>query len=82
MAASDAWSKGVELINEDLINKFEEAWGDENQVKDVFYKAHMIVGKIQEMICESDQVCEDGNLLHQTEVGRKQERRQPSDEEK
>ncbi|XP_018481560.2 methyltransferase ptaI isoform X1 [Raphanus sativus] len=81
--AMKAKEQGVELVNEDLINKFEEAWGDENQVKDVFYKAHMIVGKIPEVRCESEQVSEDGNkdLLHQTEVGRKQERRQPSDEE-
>lgn len=43
--AMKAKEKGVELINEDLITKFEEAWGDKNQVKDVFYKAHMIVGK-------------------------------------
>ena len=36
------------------------------------------------MKCESEQVSKDGNedLLHQTEVGKKQERRQPSDEEK
>ncbi|KAJ4904847.1 S-adenosyl-L-methionine-dependent methyltransferases superfamily protein [Raphanus sativus] len=84
MAASDeAKEQGVELVNEDLITKFKEAWGDENQVKDVFYKAYMIVGKFPEVRCESEQVSEDGNkdLLHQTEVGRKQERRQPSDEE-
>ncbi|ESQ45065.1 hypothetical protein EUTSA_v10010557mg [Eutrema salsugineum] len=82
--AMKAKEQGVELVNEDLITKFEEAWGDENQVKDVYYKAHMIVGKIQEMRCESDdQVSEDSNkdLLLQTEVGRKQERRQPSDED-
>ncbi|XP_010504207.1 PREDICTED: uncharacterized protein LOC104781277 [Camelina sativa] len=81
--AMKAKEKGVELINEDLITKFEEAWGDENQVKDVFYKAHMLVGKIPEVKCESDQVlAEDSkkDLLLPTEVGRKQERRQPSDE--
>lgn len=44
--AMKAKEHGVELVDEDLISKFEEAWGDENQVKDVFYKAHMIVGKI------------------------------------
>ncbi|XP_010427085.1 PREDICTED: putative methyltransferase DDB_G0268948 [Camelina sativa] len=81
--AMKAKEKGVELINEDLMTKFEEAWGDENQVKDVFYKAHMIVGKIPEVKCESDQVLSEDSkkdLLLPTEVGRKQERRQPSDE--
>ncbi|CAH2064170.1 unnamed protein product, partial [Thlaspi arvense] len=81
--AMKAKEHGVELVDEDLITKFEEAWGDENQVKDVYYKAHMIVGKFPEMRCESDQVSKDGNkeLLLKTEVGKKQERRQPFDEE-
>uniref|UniRef100_A0A1J3GYB7 Putative methyltransferase n=1 Tax=Noccaea caerulescens TaxID=107243 RepID=A0A1J3GYB7_NOCCA len=81
--AMKAKEHGVELVDEDLISKFEEAWGDENQVKDVSYKAHMIVGKIPETRCESDKVSEDSNkdLLVQTEVGKKQERRQPSDDE-
>jgi ubiquinone/menaquinone biosynthesis C-methylase UbiE len=77
--AMKAKEHGVELIDEDLISKFEEAWGDENQVKDVSYKAHMIVGKIPEMRCESEDINKD--LLLQTEVGKKQERRQPSDDE-
>ncbi|WZZ17456.1 hypothetical protein YC2023_110545 [Brassica napus] len=81
--AMKAKEQGVELVDEDLITKFEEAWGDENQVKDVYYKAHMIVGKIPEMRSESDKVSEDSNKdnLLQTDVGRKQERRQPSDDE-
>ncbi|KAF2618584.1 hypothetical protein F2Q68_00041497 [Brassica cretica] len=81
--AMKAKEQGVELVDEDLIAKFEEAWGDENQVKDVYYKAHMIVGKIPEMRSESDKVSEDSNKdnLLQTDVGRKQERRQPSEEE-
>lgn len=79
--AMKAKEKGVELINEDLITKFEEAWGDETQVKDVFYKAHMIVGKIPEEKFESDQVLSNkGRLLLETEVGRNQKRPQPSDE--
>ncbi|CAH8268566.1 unnamed protein product [Arabidopsis lyrata] len=81
--AMKAKEKGVELINEDLITKFEEAWGDKNQVKDVFYKAHMIVGKFPEVKFESDQVLsQDSNkgLLLETEVGRNHKRRQPSDE--
>uniref|UniRef100_A0A1J3JQW6 Putative methyltransferase n=1 Tax=Noccaea caerulescens TaxID=107243 RepID=A0A1J3JQW6_NOCCA len=81
--AMKAKEHGVELVDEDLISKFEEAWGDAYQVKDVSYKAHMIVGKIPETRCESDKVSEDSNkdLLVQTEVGKKQERRQPSDDE-
>ncbi|CAA7046189.1 unnamed protein product [Microthlaspi erraticum] len=77
--AMKAKEHGVELVDEKLISKFEEAWGDENQVKDVSYKAHMIVGKIPEMRCESEDINKD--LLLQTEVGKKQERRQPSDDE-
>ncbi|KAL1192998.1 hypothetical protein V5N11_009413 [Cardamine amara subsp. amara] len=45
--AMKAKERGVELVTEDLISKFEDAWGgDEDDVKDVFYKAHMIVGKL------------------------------------
>jgi SAM-dependent methyltransferase len=45
--AVKAKERGVELVTQDLINKFEEAWGDDdNDVKDIFYKAHMIVGKL------------------------------------
>ncbi|KAL1195905.1 hypothetical protein V5N11_027763 [Cardamine amara subsp. amara] len=80
--AMKAKEKGVELINEDLITKFEKAWGDESQVKDIFFKTHMIVGKIPEMRSESDNVSEDSNkdLLLQTEVGRKRQASE-SDEE-
>lgn len=45
--AMKAKERGVELVTEDLINKFEEAWGgDDDDVKDILYKAHMIVGKL------------------------------------
>lgn len=47
--AMKAKERGVELVTEDLISKFEEAWGDnddDDDVKDIYYKAHMIVGKL------------------------------------
>lgn len=44
--AMKAKERGVELVTEDLINQFEDAWGDDDDVKDIFYKAHMIVGKL------------------------------------
>jgi ubiquinone/menaquinone biosynthesis C-methylase UbiE len=44
--AMKAKERGVELVTEDLISKFEDAWGDDDDVKDIFYKAHMIVGKL------------------------------------
>ncbi|CAN8268100.1 unnamed protein product [Cochlearia groenlandica] len=82
--AMKAKEKGVELVNEELITNFEEAWGVEDKVKDVYYKAHMIVGKIKEIECESNEVCGDCNksLLFQKDVGSKQERREPFYEEK
>lgn len=37
--------RGVEFVIEDLINQFEDVWGDDDDVKDIFYKVYMIVGK-------------------------------------
>ncbi|XP_010527066.1 PREDICTED: uncharacterized protein LOC104804456 [Tarenaya hassleriana] len=46
--AVKAKEQGVELITDDLIKEFEEAWGDDEPVRNVFYKAYMIVGKARE----------------------------------
>ncbi|VVB06478.1 unnamed protein product [Arabis nemorensis] len=41
-----AKEQGVELLTPPIINEFKEAWGDQNQVKDVSYKAYMLAGKL------------------------------------
>ncbi|CAN8267899.1 unnamed protein product [Cochlearia groenlandica] len=41
-----AKEKGVELITPLMINEFKEAWGDNKEVKNVYYKAHMLAGKL------------------------------------
>ncbi|CAN8303232.1 unnamed protein product [Cochlearia groenlandica] len=46
--AMKAKERGVELVTDDLIDSFEEAWGDDDDVKDIYYKAHMIVGKLSD----------------------------------
>ncbi|WZZ18082.1 hypothetical protein YC2023_111171 [Brassica napus] len=41
-----AKEQGAELLKPSMINEFKEAWGDQNQVKDVAYRAFMLAGKL------------------------------------
>ncbi|XP_010547882.1 PREDICTED: putative methyltransferase DDB_G0268948 [Tarenaya hassleriana] len=43
-----AKEQGVELVTPTLLRQFQAAWGDQEQVKDVFYKAYMLAGKVPE----------------------------------
>lgn len=41
-----AKEQGVELLTSCMIDEFKEAWGDDTQVKNVFYKGYMLAGKL------------------------------------
>ncbi|KAG7561637.1 S-adenosyl-L-methionine-dependent methyltransferase [Arabidopsis thaliana x Arabidopsis arenosa] len=41
-----AKEQGEDLLTSCMIDEFKEAWGDDKQVKNVFYKAYMLAGKL------------------------------------
>ncbi|KAL9233351.1 hypothetical protein vseg_008366 [Gypsophila vaccaria] len=46
-AVVKAKEKGVELVSEGLVKEMEVAWGGNDLVRDVVYKAHMLVGRVR-----------------------------------
>jgi hypothetical protein len=44
-AVTTAREKGVELLNESVLRRFRDAWGDENKIYTSKYRLHALVGR-------------------------------------
>lgn len=45
-AVTTAKDQGIDLLNEEMVKKFESAWGGSKLVRSVIYKAFMLAGKV------------------------------------